>query len=51
MLKFCFDIDGVICTTYKNDYFKAKPKKKVVTLINNLYKKKLYNLIYSKIYG
>jgi len=51
MLKFCFDIDGVICTTYKNDYFKAKPKKKVVTLINNLYKKNYIILFTARYMG
>tara|TARA_B100002019_G_C20801263_1_gene371365 strand:+ start:187 stop:534 length:348 start_codon:yes stop_codon:yes gene_type:complete len=36
---FCFDIDNTICTTVKKDYFKAKPKKKVIFLINSLYDK------------
>ena len=49
MLKFCFDIDGVICTTYKKNYTKAKPKKKVITLINNLYKKN-YIIIFTSRY-
>jgi hypothetical protein len=49
MLKFCFDIDGVICTTYKRDYIKAKPKKKVITLINNLFKKN-YIIIFTARY-
>ena len=33
----CFDLDNVICTTYKNHYTKSKPKKKIVKLINQLY--------------
>ena len=33
----CFDLDGVICTTYKKDYLKAKPKIKIIKLINELY--------------
>ena len=33
----CFDLDGVICTTKNKQYFKAKPKKKVIKIINNLY--------------
>ena len=49
MLKFCFDIDGVICTTYKKNYTKAKPKKKVIALINNLYKKN-YIIIFTSRY-
>ncbi len=35
--KFCFDIDGVICSTRKSDYFKSKPKRKVINMINTLY--------------
>ncbi len=49
MLKFCFDIDGVICTTYKKNYLKAKPKKKVIALINKLYKKN-YIIIFTARY-
>jgi hypothetical protein len=37
--KLCFDLDGVICTTFKKRYFTAKPKKKIIKLINELYKK------------
>ena len=35
--KICFDIDGVICITKKNNYATAKPIKKVIKLINKLY--------------
>ena len=28
--KLCFDLDGVICTTKKNNYLTAKPKKKLL---------------------
>lgn len=35
----CFDIDGTICTTVKKNYFKAKPKKKIIRIINKLYSK------------
>lgn len=38
----CFDIDGVICETYKNDYENAKPIIKSVEIINKLYNKKFY---------
>tara|TARA_A100001015_G_C14999446_1_gene717739 strand:- start:86 stop:445 length:360 start_codon:yes stop_codon:yes gene_type:complete len=34
----CFDLDGVICTTKKKQYFSAKPKKGVIKIINQLYK-------------
>ena len=46
----CFDIDGVICKTHKRNYSKAKPNKKVIKLINDLYDG--YKIkIYLKIYG
>jgi len=35
--KICFDIDGVICNTKKNDYQKAKPINKSIKKINQLY--------------
>ncbi len=34
---FCFDIDNTICTTFKSEYKKAKPKRKIIKLINNLF--------------
>ena len=36
---FCFDLDGVICTTNKNDYKNSRPKKKNIIFINKLYDK------------
>ena len=48
---FCFDIDGVICKTKKKNYFKSKPNKKVIEIINQLYKKNKIVIFYSKIYG
>jgi CMP-N,N'-diacetyllegionaminic acid synthase len=36
---FCFDIDGVICNTYKNHYSSSKPIKKSINIINKLYLK------------
>ncbi len=36
----CFDLDNVICTTVGKNYSKAKPKKKVIKLINELYEDK-----------
>ena len=35
----CFDLDNVICSTKGNRYHESKPKKKIINLINNLYKK------------
>jgi hypothetical protein len=43
---FCFDLDGVICTTKKNFYKKSIPNKNVIKMINLLYKKN-YILIYT----
>ena len=51
MKTFCFDLDGVICKTKKNNYKSAKPIKKIITLINKLYIKKQNYNIYSKIHG
>tara|TARA_B100000902_G_C27105471_1_gene810920 strand:- start:425 stop:778 length:354 start_codon:yes stop_codon:yes gene_type:complete len=38
-LIFCFDIDNTICETKGTNYSSAKPKKKVINLINKLYEK------------
>lgn len=35
----CFDIDGVICKTKKNNYIGSKPNKSVIKIINFLYDK------------
>ena len=35
----CFDLDNVICNTKKNYYSKSTPKKNVIKIINELYKK------------
>tara|TARA_X000001036_G_scaffold286202_1_gene265889 strand:+ start:150 stop:509 length:360 start_codon:yes stop_codon:yes gene_type:complete len=35
----CFDLDGVICLTKKNNYKLSKPVKKNINFINKLYKK------------
>ena len=35
----CFDIDGVICKTIKNNYNNSKPITKNIDMINQLYKK------------
>lgn len=34
---FCFDLDNVICKTFRSNYKNSKPNKKVIKLINNLY--------------
>ena len=36
---FCFDLDNVICKTYKNKYSHSKPIKKNIEVINSLYNK------------
>ena len=34
---FCFDLDGVICTTKKNFYKNSKANKKAINKINEIY--------------
>ena len=46
MKTFCFDIDGVICKTNGNNYKNSKPNKKVIKIINNLFKKN-YIILYT----
>jgi len=36
-MKYCFDIDGIICTLEGTAYEKAKPKPEVIDAINRLY--------------
>ena len=45
--KYCFDIDGVICKTFKNNYKKSKPILKTVRKINQLYKDGNYIIIFT----
>ena len=47
--KICFDIDGVICKTKKNNYKSSKPIKKAIILINKLYKNN-YIIIFTSRY-
>jgi len=34
---FCFDIDGVLCDDMLGDYKKSRPRKDIITKINQLY--------------
>jgi len=36
---YCFDMDGVICSTKKNHYNSSKPIKKAILKINQIYSK------------
>ena len=36
---FCFDIDNTICSTNKSDYHNSIPNKKMIKLINSLFRK------------
>ncbi len=47
----CFDIDGVICKTTGNRYDKSKPNKKVINLVNQLFKKNRIILFTSRFMG
>ena len=46
----CFDLDNVICSTKGNRYHESKPRKKIINLINNLYKKGYTIKIFTAIY-
>jgi|TARA_B110000881_G_C18042857_1_gene255832 histidinol phosphatase-like enzyme len=46
----CFDLDGVICTTLKNNYKSSKPKIKAIKKINNLYSSGYYIKIFTARY-
>ena len=47
---FCFDLDNVICATKKIIIILAKPNKKAINLINNLYVKGHYIKIFTARY-
>ena len=47
MIKLCFDIDGVICRTYKNYYNNSKPNKLNIKIINKLFNNGFYIIIYT----
>ncbi len=49
--RICFDLDGVICTTQKKKYFKARPKKKVIRFINDLYKENIIIIFTARFMG
>ena len=46
-IRYCFDLDGVICNTKGNDYLRSKPIKKAIKKINKLYSEGNYILIYT----
>ena len=46
----CFDLDGVICNTLKNNYETSKPIKKNINKINYLYKKGFKIIIFTARY-
>ena len=47
IIKYCFDLDGVICKTKGNNYKKSKPIKDAINIINRLYLEGHYILIYT----
>ena len=47
---FCFDLDNTLCTTYKNNYSKSKPKKKAIKTVNLLFNKGYFIKIYTARY-
>ena len=50
-IKFCFDLDEIICATKNNNYLKSKPKKNVIKMINKLYKKNYIIIFTSRFMG
>jgi hypothetical protein len=40
----CFDLDNVICKTKNNNYLKSTPNKKIISLINALYRTNRYTI-------
>ncbi len=46
----CFDIDGIICNTKKNNYKKSIPRKKNILFINKLYRDGNYIKIFTSRY-
>ena len=49
--KYCFDIDGIICKTKNGDYKSSKPNKKIINLINKLYKNNIIILHTARFMG
>ena len=48
--KFCFDIDGIICSNTWGNYKLAKPIKKNILIINKLYKKNHMIILFTSRY-
>ena len=49
--RICFDIDNVICLTdNKKNYFKSRPIKKNIQIINRAYSKGYYIILYTARY-
>ena len=46
----CFDIDGIICKSYKGKYKKSKPILKNISLINNYFKEGHFIKIFTSRY-
>jgi capsule biosynthesis phosphatase len=49
--KICFDVDNVICrTSKKNEYSQSKPIKKNIKLVNQIFDKGYYVILYTARY-
>lgn len=46
-IRYCFDLDGVICKTIGNDYKNSKPILNAIDKINKLYLNGNYILVYT----
>ena len=46
-MRFCFDLDGIICFTQGTDYYASKPDTEIINLVNSLHKKGHYIIIFT----
>ena len=37
MARYCFDVDGTLCTKTVSEYEKARPIQKIINMLNDLY--------------
>jgi len=47
MARYCFNVDGTICTKTRSEYKKARPIQKIIDMINNLYEQGHIIVIYT----
>ncbi|MDC3068632.1 phosphoheptose isomerase [Candidatus Pelagibacter sp.] len=45
-----FDLDNTLCSTKGRNYYKAKPRKKIIKIVNELYNNNFYIKIFTSRY-